>query len=308
MGISTALRSARLTREGLYRRMKESLPWYPFILVNVVVFVAFTGVPYALMVGYSFHHWDILTPMKLAGLENYAHLVDDSLLHLALKNTLAYTLMEVPLQVVLSLLVAIFVSRPLRGMKFFKTLYFLPNVTSITVLCLIFWRFLAPRPDGPINYLIGLLGIPPQTYFVDPKLALPSIVGVSIWSGFGYYMLLWLAALKGIPVELYDAAKVDGASGWKVHYYVTLPLLRPTAAFITIIATIGALKVFGSIYMLTGGGPLHATTTVAYHIYQLAFVFNQMGYACTVSILLLFLILAITLLQGKYLRFGEGLY
>jgi ABC-type sugar transport system permease subunit len=216
--------------------------------------------------------------------------------------------MDVPLNVVLSLFVAILINRPLRGMNVFRTIFFLPNVTSITVLAIIFFRFLAPRPDGPINYLIGLIGLPPQNWLLDEKLALPSVVGMAIWASFGYYMILWLAGLKSISSELYDASKVDGAAGWKMHWYMTLPLLRPTAAFILMISTIGALQVFGSIYLLTGGGPLRSTTTVAFHIYQRAFTFAELGYACSVSILLFVIIMAVSILQGKYLKFGESIY
>lgn len=297
-----------LSWKRVKRELINSAGWYPFIFVNIVVFIVFTAVPYLLMVQYSFAKYDMLSPMQFVGLKNYIHMADDKILHIALKNTLAYVLMDVPLNVTLSLLVAIFINRPLRGMGVFRTLYFLPNVTSIAVLALVFFRFLSPRPDGPINYLIGLFGIPPQTWLVNEHLALPSVVGIAIWGSFGYYMILWLAGLKSIPAELYDASKVDGAAGWKMHWYMTIPLLRPTAAFIIMISTIGALQVFGSIYLLTGGGPVHATTTVAFHIYQRAFTFAELGYACTISILLFVIIMAVTVLQGKYLRFGESVY
>ena len=153
-----------------------------------------------------------------------------------------------------------------------------------------------------------MFGLPWQKWLVDEYLALPSIVGIAIWGSFGYYMILWLAGLKAIPSELYDASKVDGASGWKMHWYMTIPLLRPTAAFIIVIATIQALQVFGSIYMLTGGGPVNATTTVAFYIYQRAFTFAELGYACTVSIVLFVIIMAVAIMQGKFLRFGESIY
>jgi ABC-type sugar transport system permease subunit len=260
------------------------------------------------MIQYRFTKFDMLTPPVFIGLQNFEHMANDQILLIALKNTVAYTLMDVPLNVVLSLFVAILINRPLRGMNVFRTIFFLPNVTSITVLAIIFFRFLAPRPDGPINYLIGLIGLPPQNWLLDEKLALPSVVGMAIWASFGYYMILWLAGLKSISSELYDASKVDGAAGWKMHWYMTLPLLRPTAAFILMISTIGALQVFGSIYLLTGGGPLRSTTTVAFHIYQRAFTFAELGYACAVSILLFVIIMAVSILQGKYLKFGESIY
>jgi ABC-type sugar transport system permease subunit len=173
------------------------------------------------------------------------------------------------------------------------------------VLALIFRRFLSPRPDAPINYLLGLAGIPAQRFLVDVNQAMPSVVAISLWEAFGYYMVIWLAGLQGIPSELYDAARVDGAEGWRLHRYVTIPLLRPTAAFVIVISTIGALQVFGSIFILTGGGPVYATTTVAYHIYGQAFNF---GYASALSVFFFLLILLITWLQSKYLRFGEDVY
>lgn len=137
---------------------------------------------------------------------------------------------------------------------------------------------------------------------------MPSIVGISLWEAFGYFMVIWLAGLQAIPTELYDAAKVDGANGWRLHRYVTIPLLRPTAAFIIVIATIGALQVFGSIFILTGGGPVYATTTVVYQIYNEAFNFGRFGYASALSILFFFIILLIALIQSRYLRFGEDVY
>ena len=290
------------------RELRNSAGWYPFILVNLIVFIVFTAVPYVLMIQYSFTQYDMLSPMKYVGLKNFIHLTDDRILHIALKNTLAYTLMDVPLNVSISLIVAIFINRAERGMGFFRTLFFMPNITSITVLALIFFRLLAPRPDGPLNYLLHFFGIPWQKWLVDEYLALPSVVGIAIWGSFGYFMILWLAGLKAIPSELYDASKVDGASGLKMHWYMTIPLLRPTAAFIIVIATIQALQVFGSIYMLTGGGPVNATTTVAFYIYQRAFTFAELGYACTVSLVLFAIIMGVAIIQGKFLRFGESIY
>jgi ABC-type sugar transport system permease subunit len=265
-------------------------------------------VPWLSMFGLSFYKTDMLTPSEWVGLGNYVGMLHDPHLGQALKNTFQYVLMYIPAMLVISLFVAILLNRKLFGMRFFRALCFLPNITSIAVLSLIFWRFLSPRPDAPVNYLLGLFGIPPQRFFVSVRQAMPSVVSITVWQSFGYYMVIWLAGLQGIPSELYDAALVDGASGWKLHRYVTLPLLRPTAAFIIVVSTIGALQVFGSIYILTGGGPVRATTTVVYHIYQQAFNFGRLGYSSTMSIFLFVIILIITWLQSKYLRFGEDVY
>lgn len=302
--VSTRVSPSRRFRQ----RLKSSARWYPFLIVNLVVFVVFNLVPWISMIRLSFLKTDMLSTSEFVGFGNYAKLLRDDLLHRALKNTFQYVLMYVPAVVAVSLFVAVFVNRRIYGMKFFRALYFLPNVTSIAVLSLVFWRFLSPRPDAPINYLLGLVGMPAQKFLVSVRQALPSLVGIALWQSFGYYMVIWLAGLQGIPQELYDAALVDGASGWKLHRYVTLPLLRPTASFIIVVSTIGALQVFGSIYIMTGGGPVYATTTVVYHIYQQAFNFGRMGYSSTMSIFLFAIILGIAYVQGKYLRFGEEVY
>lgn len=290
------------------RRIRRSLPWYPFIVVNVVVFLVFNFVPWISMFATAFYETDLLSTREFVGLDNFTRLATDQHFHRALRNTLQFVLMYEPLLLAVSLFVAILVNRPLFGMRFFRMTYFLPNITSIAVLALIFRRFLSPRPDGPINYLLGLVGIPAQKFLVDVNQAMPSVVAIGLWEAFGYFMVIWLAGLQGIPSELYDAARVDGAEGWRLHRYVTIPLLRPTAAFIVVVSTIGALQVFGSIFILTGGGPVYATTTVAYHIYGQAFNFGRFGYASALSIFYLLLILLITWLQGKYLRFGEDVY
>lgn len=290
------------------KRLRRSLPWYPFIIVNTLVFVIFNFVPWISMFRYSVLKTDLLSTREFIGLDHFVTMLTDAKLHKAMINTVWFTVMYIPLLVAVSLGVAVLVNRPLRGMKAFRTLYFLPNITSVAVLALIFRRFFSPRPDGPINFLVGLIGIPPQKWLIDVNQAMPSIVGISLWEAFGYFMVIWLAGLQAIPNELYDAAKVDGANGWRLHRYVTIPLLRPTAAFIIVIATIGALQVFGSIFILTGGGPVYATTTVVYQIYNEAFNFGRFGYASALSILFFLIILLIALIQSRYLRFGEDVY
>lgn len=299
--------SQRATSQFL-RRLRRSLPWYPFIIINAVIFVIFNLVPWISMFRYSVLKTDLLSTREFVGLEHFVTMLSDAKLHKAMLNTVWFTVMYIPLLVAVSLGVAVLVNRPLRGMKTFRALYFLPNITSVAVLALIFRRFLSPRPDGPINFLIGLVGIPPQRWLIDVNQAMPSIVGISLWEAFGYFMVIWLAGLQAIPSELYDAAKVDGANGWRLHRYVTIPLLRPTAAFIIVIATIGALQVFGSIFILTGGGPVNATTTVVYQIYSEAFNFGRFGYASALSILFFAIILIVALIQSRYLRFGEDVY
>jgi ABC-type sugar transport system permease subunit len=308
MSTSHVAMPTRSSRPSWQKDLRSALLWYPFILINLLVFVVFNFVPWLSMIATSFYQTDLLSTGKFVGLDNFTRMFSDAHFHRALINTAYFTLMFVPLLLAISLLVAILVNRRLFGMQFFRMLYFLPNITSIAVLALIFRRFLSPRADGPINYMLGLVGIAPQNFLLDVNQAMPSVVGISLWEAFGYFMVIWLAGLQGIPAELYDAAKVDGADGWRLHQHITIPLLRPTTAFIVVIATIGALQIFGSIFILTGGGPVFATTTIAYHIYSQAFNFGRFGYASALSIVFFLIVLMITLIQSKYLRFGEDVY
>lgn len=294
--------------QPLMRRIRESLPWYPFILINLAVFVIFNLVPWLSMFRNALFETDLLSHSEFVGLGHFREMLSDKLLHQALRNTLLFALLYVPPIVSVSLLVAILVNQRLRGMRFFRSLYFLPNVTNIAVLALVFRRFLSPRDDAPLNFLLGLVGIPAQRFLLDFHQALASIAAVGVWQSFGFFMVIWLAALQAIPQPLYDAALVDGASGWRLHRHVTVPLLRPTAAFIVVITTIGALQEFGAIFILTGGGPAYATTTAVYHIYSQAFNFTRFGYANALSILLFAIILLIAWLQSRYLRFDEDIY
>ncbi len=299
---------ARRAQDSFSQRLLQSLPWYPFILVNLVVFVTFNLVPWLSMFRNALYKTDLLSHSEFVGIGNFIEMVHDERFHLALQNTGLFALLYVPPIVVVSLGVSILVNQRLRGMKFFRSLYFLPNVTNIAVLALVFRRFLSPRPDAPINFLLGLVGIPPQRFLLDIHQALASIAGLGVWQSFGFFMVIWLAALQAIPQSLYDAGLVDGAYGWRLHRHVTIPLLRPTAAFVVIITTIGALQEFGAIFILTGGGPVYATTTAVYHIYSQAFNFTRFGYANALSIVLFALILLIAWIQSRYLRFDEDVY
>lgn len=296
------------SNQGVWKRLVKSLPWYPFILINLAVFLTFNLLPWLSMFRNAMFKTDLLSHSEFVGFGNFVEMLSDDLLHLALKNTLLFALLYVPPIVAVSLVVAILVNQRLKGMKFFRSLYFLPNVTNIAVLALVFRRFLSPRDDAPFNFILGLVGIPAQRFLLDVHQALASIAALGVWQSFGFFMVIWLAALQGIPQPLYDAGLVDGAYGWRLHRHVTIPLLRPTAAFVIVITTIGALQEFGAIFILTGGGPVYATTTAVYHIYSQAFNFTRFGYANALSILLFAIILLIAWIQSRYLKFDEDVY
>jgi len=292
----------------LWQRIRASIGWYPFIVYNVFIFVLFNLITWIYLVRTSFYRADLLMPSRWIGLDNFTRMVTDAKLHTALLNTFEFLLLSVPARSALALLVAIAVNRKLLGMRFFRAAYFLPVVTAASVLAMIWGRLFTYRADGPINYLLGLVGIPAQEFLISITQAMPVVSGMSIWGGFGYTMVIWLAGLQAIPAELYEAARVDGAEGWRLHWHITLPLLRPTAAFILVTSTIGALQVFAQIYMLTGGGPVNATTTLVYYLWMQSFPLGRLGYGSALSLLTFAIILLITYIQTRYLRVSEGVY
>lgn len=288
--------------------MRTEGTWYAFIAPNLMTFLAFNLFIWVFLFYISFTNWDMLGSKQFTGFENYQRVLSDPLAKTALLNTFQYVALEVLPTAALSLFVAVLVNSRLKGSRFFQSVFYLPVVTSISVLALIWVNMLGPQPDSPVNYVLGLVGIPPQKWFLSPRLAMPTVAGMAIWGGFGYYMLLWLAGLQSIPAEVYEAAEIDGAGPWAQFWRVTLPLLSNTTAFILIISTIGALQVFGSIYIITGGGPVHATTTVVWYVWQNAFTLQRMGYAATIAVGLFLIILAITLVQQRFLGFGREIY
>jgi ABC-type sugar transport system permease subunit len=300
--------ASRSTPPAWLASLRRSWTWYLFIAPNLIIFLVFTLFVWGFLIFLSGHDWSLLDEPAWVGLDNYLQMFADPVFWISLQNTVVYAIVFVALVAVISLSLAMLVNQRLPLIQVFRSAYYLPVVTSISVIGLI-WRFiLIPRPEGPLNYLIGLIGLPPQEWLVDPNLALLSLTGLQIWATMGYYMILWLASLRNIPRELHEAAWIDGAGRWQVFRSVTLPLLQPTTIFVVMIATIGALQMFGPVYLLTGGGPIHATTTVVYYIWQTAFQSYRMGYSAAVSLVLFACILIVALVQRRLLGWTNEIY
>ena len=300
--------STKARRRTWRSRLKKCWTWYLFIAPNVISFLVFTLFVWGLLIYLGFNQWDFIGTSKWVGLKNYKGVFQDPIFAKAVKNTAWYAAMFVVPATSTALFVAMLADQRLRGMYFFRAVYYLPVVTSIAVISMIWSFVLVSRVDAPLNYLLSLVGIPRQKWLVDIKLAMPSVVGMQIWSTMGYYMVLWLAGLQGIPEELYDAAKIDGAGRWGLFRYVTWPMLRPTTIFIVMVSTIGAFQMFGGVYILTGGGPAHATITIVYYVWQQAFSRYHMGYASSISLVLFIIILIVTLIQRRLLNWSADIY
>jgi len=304
----SAAPGAAVHRRSRLASFKQYWTWYLFIAPNVLLFLLFTLFTWGFLIFLSFNDWSLLSAPSWAGLDNYRRLFSEAVFWEALQNTIVYTVIFVAPVAVVSLILAALINQRLPLIGVFRSAFYLPVVTSISVIALI-WRFiLLPQPEGPLNYLIGLIGIAPQDWLIDVGEALPSITLMQIWATMGYYMILWLAGLQGVPEELHEAAKIDGADRQAIFFHVTLPLLQPTTIFVVMIATIGALQMFGAVFLLTGGGPIHATTTVVYYIYQTAFMTYRMGYGASGSIVLFAIILIVTLLQRRFLGWTNEIY
>ncbi len=264
-------------------------------------FLVFTAVPLLFSFALSFTEWQMLTVPKLVGLSNYAELFGDPLFRTAIWNTFLFTLFYVPPMLVLPLGLAILVNRPTKAATFFKTVYFLPVVTSFVVLAMIFeWVFQA-EPSSLSNMAVRSTGLPAQAWLQDSQQALPLLALLGILKGAAWNMIYFLAGLQAVPDVFYEAAKVDGASRWLTFRRITLPLLRPTTYFVCVLTTIGAFQVFDAAYLLTQGGPGDATTTIVYYIYVAGFESFRMGYASASAFVLLALVLAVTMIQKRWL-------
>ncbi|CAN5796973.1 sugar ABC transporter permease [soil metagenome] len=280
------------------RKVQEAGLAYLFLLPTLVGLILFTMGPVIAGFLISFTNWNIFLPPQWVGLENYGTLVAQELPHKVFWNTIYYTVLNVPLNMIIALGTALLLNMRLRGVSFYRAVYFLPVVSS-TVAASLIWTWLYSPNFGPINYFLDLIGIKGPPWLGSTTWAMPAIIIMSVWKGFGTNMLIFLAGLQGIPQELQEASMIDGANRWQRFWRVTWPLLSPTTFFVLVISSIASFQVFEQVFVMTNGGPAYATTVLGLFIYLNAFRYNNMGYAAAVAYVLFALILAITLAQLK---------
>lgn len=290
------------------QRWTEHLVGYLFLSPNLLGFLVFVMLPVIASAVLSFYSWDLFGQPKFAGLENYINLVKDNRFWTYLGNTLFFMIGIIP-GMLLSLVLATLLNQKIRGILAFRTMYFLPVISSM-VACALIWRWIYNPDFGLLNAALRALGIKsPPDWLSDTHFSKPALILMTTWKGLGYNMLLYLAALQGIPDFLYEAADVDGATGWHKFLHITMPLLAPTHFFILVMSVIGTFQMFGEIYVMTGGGPAGSTTTLVYYIYQYAFRWFQMGYASAISWVLFAFTFTAAMVQWKYLaRMREAMF
>jgi ABC-type sugar transport system permease subunit len=283
-------------------REHEGLAAGLFLLPNLIGFLIFTAIPVGAAFVLAFYNYDLLLGASWAGLENFRELFTvDRVFRAALFNTVYFTAVSVPLSVVLGLAIAILVNQALRGVVIFRSIFLLPYVTVTVALSLV-WKWLYLPDIGLINSALGAVGIVGPAWLTSQTWAMPALILMSVWKGFGYNMVIFLAGLQGIPDHLYDAAKVDGATAWRRFLNVTLPLLSPTTFFVVVISVISSFQVFDQALIMTNGGPGTATTTLVLYIYQKGFQSFDMGYAAAVALVLFAVIFVFTVVQFLFQR------
>lgn len=299
----------RPTQRGLFSwRPDQQWEAYLFLLPSFAGFLLFVALPVVVSLLLSFMDWNLLNQPTFVGLANYSQMLTrDPVFWKVVRNTVFFIVTIVPLQLAFGLALAVALNQGIRGVLVYRVVYFMPVVTTIVAGAIVF-QFLLNRDYGLISNVIWKLaevtGLPiqPPDFLNSTAWSKPAVVLLTLWKNTGFTMVIYLAALQGVPRELYDAAEVDGANGWQRFRNVTMPLVSPTTFFLLVIQMIGAFQLFTEAYTMTRGGPARSTLTVVYYIYQNAFEFGRMGKAAAIAWFLFLFIFIFTFIQTRMQR------
>jgi multiple sugar transport system permease protein len=280
-------------------KTREAIAAYIFLAPFIIFFSIFVVRAVLSAVNISFYDWQILRPSRpYVGLANYEELFNDYVWWIAVKNTIIFTALTVAGTTIVALLAAVAVTQSIPGAGFFRVLLYMPTLLSVGVVGLT-WVWLLSTQFGIINYGLSFLGIRPVNWLGDENLVIPALSLTTIWWGFGFPMLIFIAGLQGIPEHLYEAARIDGASGRQLFWYITLPLLRPSILFVTVTGVISHFQVFGQPFIMTNGGPGRGSFTVIFYLYDIAWRAFRMGYGSAVAVALALIMGLFTLIQFR---------
>lgn len=269
-----------------------------FTAPPVLLFLIFTLLPMIMAIGLSFTDYDIINAPRFSGIQNFKKIIQDEFFLISLRNTFYYTVLYVPLGLLLSLGAALFLNSKRRMVGLFRTLFYLPVLSSSVATATLWFWILNPQL-GLLNGILQIFGISGPAWLYDSKLAMISIVMMSLWAGFGGNMMIFLSGLKGIPESYYEAAKVEGAGSLQRFRFITVPSLTKTTFLVSTMLIIGTLQVFDQAFVLTKGGPGNATITLVYYIYNNGFKNLNMGYASAISLVLFLIIIVMTVINQK---------
>ncbi|HOT27821.1 MAG TPA: sugar ABC transporter permease [Candidatus Ozemobacteraceae bacterium] len=283
---------------------KKKIDWgaYCYLVPVFGILLCFHVLPIFYSLAISFYRWDLIGEAEWVGLDNFARLFDDPMFYKSLVNTFYYAIVSVPLSIACSMSIALLLNNPISGIGIYRTIYFLPVITSLNAVSIV-WNFIYHPDYGLLNKLLALVNLPPQLWLQDPFWAMPCIILMSVWKGLGYNVVIFLAGLQNIPKHLYEAARIDGANWLQQFRHITFPLLSPTTFFVFVMSTIGSFQVFSQIYMMTPrGGPLKSTMVIVYYLYQKAFEKFEFGYALAIAFVLFIMIFSMTLFNKLYVE------
>lgn len=277
---------------------------YLLIAPNIFFLLLFLIAPFIWVLILSFQKGSVLGPKTFIGFTNYIDLIRNRLLLKSILNTLKYTVTVIPAVFIIGMVIAILLNGIRRMRNFFRTMLFIPLLSSIVVAAIV-WRYLVYPEYGPLSKILDFLHIPSPNWFGDAKIVIFTIVAVELWRGLPFYIVTFLAGLQSVPKDMVEASYIDGANYFQSLFHVVLPSMKPVLTFCLVMATIWALQLFDSVYVLTRGGPSNASSTIVWSIYENIFFFNRVGRGATMSVLLILLIAVMTFLNLKLTRFRE---
>lgn len=281
-------------------KREQSFWAYLFLIIPMLLLCVFVFFPIIFAFIVSFYDWNLLLPDKpFIGLANYIEVFKDPVFMKAVKNTIIYTIGVVPTQTILALFLAFMMNQKFRGRTLLRVMFYLPAITSSVVTSIIFvWIYSKP---GLLNFLLSELGVTSNIdWLTNPRTVLVSIMMLNIWTTSGYFMISFLAGLQNIPVSLYEAADIDGASTWTKFWKITFPMVRPITYFVVVMSLIGCFQVFDQVFVMSSGGPNNASTTMSYYAYKNSFKYFRFGFGAAAAVILAVIIFATTWLQKKY--------
>lgn len=290
----------QLQKKSLFSKILTAMRPYLMVAPAMAVFGVFILYPIFYMIYLSFFDWNLIGEMKYIGLENYTDMLSDKDFWQVLGNSVYYMVMVVIFQMILSLLLAAYLNRNTRINRILQSIAFTPYITSMVSVAFI-WMWLMDSDYGLLNYLLSLIGLGPVGWLSDPKVAMNSLVLVSVWKGLGYNTIIIISAMQSVPGYLYEAAALDKTPRWKAFWKITLPMISPTLFFLALMNIIAALKVFETVNIMTQGGPMNSTNTLVYNIYQYGFDYFKIGYASALGVALMVVIGFFTLIYFRVL-------